>query len=133
MAGNPGAVKRAAVLAALTPAILALGACTSDPEDPPETVFVAPGTTCDRELDTPEAQTVNERVGGLQTPDFTVNFAQSTRLGTVALVTGDVTKAFDTLTHEYGVSLVAELEDDDSGRVVGFEQIRTLVDDICPG
>lgn len=60
-----------------------------------------------------------------------MNFAQSTRLGTVALVTGDVTKAFDTLTHEYSVSLVAELEDDDSGRVVGFEQIRTLVDDIC--
>lgn len=120
-------------MVALATSCLLVGSCSSETEDLPETVFVAPATTCDRELDTPEAQTVNEKVGGLQTPDFTVSFAQSTRLGTVTLVTGDVKEAFDTLTRDYGVSLVAELDDDDSGRIVRFEQIRKLVDDYCAG
>ncbi len=46
-------------------------------------------------------------------------------------MTGDVATAFDVLTHEYGVSVVAELEDDTPGRVTEFAQVRALVDDIC--
>lgn len=132
MAGNPRSLTRPALPAVVLATCLALGAC-SDVEEPPEAVFVAPGTTCDRPLDTPRAQTINERVGGLQTPDFTVRFAESTRAGNVALVTGDVKKAYDMLSADYEVTVVAELEDDGSGRIVGFEQVRSLVDDICPG
>lgn len=132
MAAHPRSLTRTALSAALAAACLALGACSSDAQEPAETVFVAPGTRCDLPLDTPRAQTINEQVGGLQTPDFTVRFAESTRAGNVALVTGDVEKAFDVLSADYEVTVVARLEDDDSGRIVGFEQVRTLVDDICP-
>lgn len=122
------------LLAALATASLALAACSSeneDPEPPRSTVHVATGTTCDRDLGSDEAQTINERVGGLRTEDFVVHFSQTTRLGNVALVTGDVTAAFGVLTQEYGVSVVAELEDDTPGRVTEFAQVRALVDDIC--
>lgn len=118
-------------LAALVAGSLTLGSCSTAEDEPGDTVLVASGTTCDRELGTDQAQSINEQVGGLRTEDFVVNFSQTTEAGNVALVTGDLEKAFDVLTEDYGVAVVAEYEDDDSGRIVGFEQIRTLIEDIC--
>ncbi|GAA1734151.1 hypothetical protein GCM10009710_13500 [Aeromicrobium alkaliterrae] len=119
------------LLAAVAIGSLALGACSDDGDDAGEAVYVAQGTTCDQELNSPEAQTINEDVGGLQTPDFTVRFSQTTKLGNVALVSGDTEKAFRVLSEDYGVALVAELEEGEAGTIVGFEQIRDLVADVC--
>ena len=117
-----------AVVSVLT-ATLA-GACSSDDAGP--TQIVADGFTCDKDPSTPEAQTINEDVGGLQTDEFVVRFAESTRLGTVALVEGDVSTAYTRLHDDYGVTAVAGIEDDGSARVTGFAQVRNLVDRQCP-
>lgn len=129
MARSPRVVFSTAVAVVLVLIALATGACSSD--DGP-TQVVADGATCDNDPSTAEAQTINEDVGGLQTDDFVVRFAESTRLGTVALVEGDVTKAYRRLHDEYGVTAVAGIEDDGSSRVTGFAQVRDLVDETCP-
>ncbi len=131
MAGSAPTCSSRLLLAALAAGSLVLAGCSTEKDEPGDTVLVAPGTTCDRELGTDQAQSINEQIGGLRTDDFVVNFSQTTEAGNVALVTGDLEKAFDVLTRDYGVAVVAEYEDDDSGRIVGFEQIRTLVKDIC--
>lgn len=131
MAGSARFPPSRLLLAALVVGSLAVGGCSTEKEEPSDTVLVAPGTSCDHELGTDQAQSINEQVGGLRTDDFVVNFSQTTVAGNVALVSGDLEKAFDVLTKDYGVAVVAKHEDDDSGRVVGFEQIRTLVEDIC--
>ncbi|WP_229053463.1 hypothetical protein [Aeromicrobium sp. Leaf350] len=135
MVGTPRSRTGTALLAALVAVAVAVDGCSSDSDtgtdEPRDTVLVAPGTTCDRELNTDSAATTNEQVGGLRNDDFSVRFSQTTRLGNVALVTGDLQKAFRLLTEEYGVALVAEYEPDDSGLVVGFAQIRALVDEYC--
>ena len=138
MVGPPRSHFPRLLLAALAAGLLTLAGCSQNTEESPDTepddtVLVAPGTTCDHELGTDQAQSINEQVGGLRTDDFVVNFSQTTVAGNVALVSGDLEKAFDVLTEDYGVAVVAKHEDDDSGRVVGFEQIRTLVEDICAG
>ena len=123
------------MLAAFAAGSLILAGCSQQAEESPDdgtdTVLVAPGTTCDRELGSDQAQSINERVGGLRTEDFVVNFSQTTEAGNVALMSGDLEKAFDVLTNDYGVAVVAAYEPDDSGRIVGFEQVRAVVEDIC--
>lgn len=135
MVGSPRSRSLRLLLAAVTAAFLTLAACSQDADESPEqeadTVLVAPGTACDRDAATDEAQTINEQVGGLRNADFTVRFSQSTKLGNVALVTGDTEKAFRVLSEDYGVAVVALLDDAESEGIVGFEQIRTLVEDIC--
>ncbi len=120
---------------------LTLGACSSGPEaaepdatagDASPTIFTAPDLRCDRDRASTEAQSLNERVGGLRTDDYVVRFSQSTRLGIVSLVTGDVTAAIEELTRDYGVSLVAAIEDDgDPDTITGFQQVRDLVEATC--
>lgn len=109
---------------------VALGACSSDGDA--RTQIIADGATCDHDPSTAQAQTINEDVGGLQTDEFVVRFAESTRLGTVALVEGDVTQAYARLHGDYGVAAVAGIDDDGSARVTGFDQVRDLVDRACP-
>ena len=60
-----------------------------------------------------------------------MKFAEGTRAGVVALVDGDVRKAFDQLHDRYGVTVVARIEPSETGRVTGFRQIRDLVDRAC--
>lgn len=128
---SPSRVAVTTALAALSVlTALVAGACASDDRGPRQ--IVADGFTCRQDPSTPEAQTVNEDVGGLQTDEFVVRFAESTRLGTVALVEGDVAKAYTRLHDDYGVTAVAGIEDDGSARVTGFEQVRDLVDEQCP-
>lgn len=119
------------VLAAVALSVLVCGACSSD-DDGRTSQVVADGATCDKDPSTAEAQTINEDVGGLQTDGFVVRFAESTRLGTVALVEGDVATAYRRLHDDYGVTAVAAIRDDGSARVTGFAQVRELVDEACP-
>lgn len=124
---------RAAALALLVGATL--GSCSSDrdatPERPTPTALTADDVSCDRDRTSPDAKTTIEQVGGLASDDFVVRFSQSTRLGVVALVDGDIQKAFDELVTTYGVAVVAQLEDDDTSKVTGFQQVRDLVASIC--
>jgi hypothetical protein len=88
---------------------------------------------CDVEEATDHAKDVIEKVGGLHGDGFVVRFAQSTRLGVVALVTGDVAKAGPTLVEQYGVSVVAPW--DDSVAEIskgGFRQVDRVVSEHCP-
>lgn len=125
-----GLTKVSLASAALLAFALTAASCSSDSEPK---VATAPGLTCDRDPSSPEMQTINERVGGLRNDDFHVRFAQSTRLGVITLVTGDFEKAKDELIERRKVALVAEFDDDNSGKkVIGFEQIRALLDDACP-
>jgi len=132
----PRALARAATYAVL--GCLTLGACSSGPEPgataggASPTVSTAPDLRCDRDRASTEAQGLKERVGGLQTDDFVVRFSQSTRLGIVTLVAGDVAAAIEELTSDYGVSLVAAIEDDgDPETITGFQQVRDLVEATC--
>jgi hypothetical protein len=124
---------RAAALTAIG-CILATG-CASGPEDDPRrpapTAHTAKDVSCDRDRSSIGAKDTVERVGGLTTDDYTVRFAQSTRLGVVALVDGDTDKAYADLTGTYGVALVAEIDDDSNARVTGFQQVRDLVASAC--
>jgi hypothetical protein len=96
------------------------------------TILTADDITCDEDFSTDLAKDTVERVGGLQTDEFTVKFAEGTRLGVVALVEGDVRHAFAVLHRRYGVALVAPSEDHDEDHVTGFDQVRELVEHICP-
>lgn len=100
-----------------------------DRDDP--SVVVADAITCDQDFSTDRAKDTVERVGGLQTEEFTVAFAEGTRLGVVALVDGDVSRAFEVLHGTYGVALVARSDDHDEDHVTGFAQVRDLVDRTC--
>ena len=119
-------------------ATCALAACGADGSDNPPAA-ATPTTTvleplrCDVDLASDHAKDVIEKVGGLHGDGFVVRFAQSTRLGVVALVTGDVAAAGPTLVEEYGVSVVAPW--DDSVAEVskgGFRQVDRVVDEHCP-
>ncbi|MCW2768717.1 MAG: hypothetical protein JWR27_150 [Aeromicrobium sp.] len=58
-------------------------------------------------------------------------FAESTRVGVVALVDGDVRVAYERLHGTYGVTVVARSDDEDEDHLTGFQQVRELVDSIC--
>lgn len=123
--------RRLTVPALLLALAAVTSACSSDeaPEEP--TVLTADGITCDEDISTDLAKDTVERVGGLQTEEFTVKFAEGTRLGVVALVEGDVRRAFERLHGTYGVALVALSDDHDKDHVTGFAQVRNLVDRTC--
>ncbi|MEV7395990.1 hypothetical protein [Aeromicrobium sp. NPDC092404] len=115
--------------------ILVLASCSSDPDKAPDrprpTALTAEGIRCDRERATAEVKDTIERVGGLVADDYVVRFSQSTQAGVVALVDGDVQKAFDELTSTTAVTIVAKFEDDTSVKVTGFQQVRDLVASVC--
>ena len=118
-------------------AACALAACGSGDDDSGEPADASPTVLeplrCDVDLASDHAKDVIEKVGGLHGDGFVVRFAQSTRLGVVALVTGDVAAAGPTLVEEYGVSVVAPW--DDSVAEVskgGFRQVDRVVDEHCP-
>ncbi len=86
---------------------------------------------CTLDLASPQAKDTIERIGGLVTDDYVVRFSQSTRAGVVALVSGDTGAAFTRLSRDDGVAIVARIDDDGSAKVVGFDQVRALVDAAC--
>ncbi|KAA1421659.1 hypothetical protein F0U44_05120 [Nocardioides humilatus] len=88
---------------------------------------------CDADKVSDHAKDVIEKVGGLHGEGFVVRFAQSTRLGVVALVTGDLTKAGSTLVEQYGVSVVAAWDEsvEEIGKG-GFRQVDRVVAEHCP-
>lgn len=102
--------------------------CSSDSAP---TVLTVKDLSCDQDRTSIEARSAIERVGGLAGDDYVVHFAQSTRLGIVALVDGDTQQAFDELHGTYDVALVAQIQDDDDARVTGFEQLQELVKAAC--
>lgn len=112
-----------------------LASCSSDreptPERPAPTALTAENVSCDRDRTSTDAKTTIEQVGGLTSDDYVVRFSQSTRLGVVALIDGDIQQAFDELVTTYGVAVVAQIEDDDTGEVTGFQQVRDLVASVC--
>ena len=112
-----------------------LTGCSSDPASKPDrptpTAFTAKDTACDRDRASDEAKNTIERVGGLATDDYRVRFSQSTRLGVVALVEGDTQKAYKDLVDTYGVAVVAQIKDDGTAKVTGFQQVQDLVSSIC--
>lgn len=114
---------------------LATASCSSDPDAAPErptpTVLTTKDVSCDLDKTSLDAKSTIERVGGLVTDDYVVRFAQSTRLGVVALVDGDTQKAFDELTETYGVAVVAQIEDDGTSKVTGFQQVKDVVASSC--
>lgn len=114
---------------------LALASCSSNPDAKPArptpTAYTAKDVACDRDRSSMDAKTTIEQVGGLASDDYVVRFSQSTRLGVVALVDGDTQKAFDELVGTYGVTVVAQIEDDGTSKVTGFQQVRDLVASIC--
>ena len=71
-----------------------------------------------------------EKVGGLRTDDVVVRLARSTPAGIVALVDGDVERAYRLLHDRYGVAIVARAEGD--GVADGLAQIERLVRSSCP-
>ena len=94
--------------------------------------YVAERLTCDVDHASPEAQDVNEQVGGRAEDGFRVRFSRSTEVGIVALVTGDAALAFRRLHAEFGVAIVAPVErEDDPGRISSFAQVDALVDGVC--
>jgi hypothetical protein len=103
----------------------------SAPEHPTPSAFTAKDVSCDHDQASADAEDTIERVGGLVTDDYVVRFSESTRLGVVALVDGDTTKAFDGLVDTYGVAVVAKVRDDSRTRVDDFKQVRDLVASIC--
>lgn len=113
--------------------------CSSPPSPPPPSSvegLAAPGLTCDVDRSSEEAKNTNERVGGLRTATYVVRFAQTTRLGVVALVEGDLQEAYDELTAGYGVALVAELDEHpdrsaQTSTIAGFAQVRAMVEAEC--
>src|SRR5215216_4186186 len=110
--GGMSGLARIAALATLV--CLAISGCSSDPSSPdrPEpTMVTAKGVSCDQDETSIDAKTTVERVGGLVADDFVVRFAESTRIGVVALVSGDTQKAFDELSDKYGVAVVAQIDD----------------------
>jgi hypothetical protein len=114
---------------------LMIAGCSSDPKSAPKhpapTVFTAKDASCNHDQTSSKAKDTIERVGGLVTDDYVVRFSESTRLGVVALVDGDTKKAFDDLADTYGVVLVAQIEDDHTSKVTGFQQVRDLVAAAC--
>ena len=122
-------------LVALVVLGLLLGGCSSDakgkPDRPSPTTITVKEVSCDHDRTSEDAKDTIERVGGLVFKDFVVRFSQSTRLGVVALVEGDTEEAFDELSGTYGVTVVARIDDDGSGRVTGFQQVSDLVASIC--
>ncbi|MEJ7633288.1 hypothetical protein [Aeromicrobium sp.] len=109
----------------LLTACVALGGCSSDPA-----VVSDPDLACDRDRTSLRAKDIVERVGGLTGEDYVVRFAQSTRLGVVALIDGDTSAAYKELSGDYDVALVAQIEGD-SASVTGFEQVKHLVGTAC--
>ncbi|WP_162891131.1 hypothetical protein [Aeromicrobium sp. A1-2] len=67
-------------------------ACSTGHTSP--AVLVAPDLVCSRDRTTIDAKNTIERVGGLVGDGFTVRFAESTRLGVVALVDGGTSAAY---------------------------------------
>jgi hypothetical protein len=122
---RPRLLVPALVLTAATAA-----ACSGGSGETP-TVRVAPDTRCDQDDASDDAKDTVERVGGLRTEDFVVRFAESTRLGVVALVDGDIGTAYERLHGTYGVAVVGRSEDKDADHVTGFQQVRELVDAFC--
>jgi hypothetical protein len=114
---------------------LAIGGCSPDPRNAPKrptpTVFTAKDASCDHDRTSIDAKNTIERVGGLVSDDYVVRFSQSTRLGVVALVDGDTKEAFHDLAGTYGVALVAQIDDDGTSKVTGFQQVRELVASVC--
>ena len=114
---------------------LALAGCSSNPDAKPArptpTAYTVKDVACDRDRSSMDAKSTVEQVGGLASDDYVVRFSQSTRLGVVALVDGDTQKAFDELVGSYGVTVVAQIEDDGTSKVTGFQQVRDLVASIC--
>ena len=112
-----------------------MGSCSSDadtaPKRPTPTVFTAKGVSCDHDRTAIDAKSTVEEVGGLASMDYEVRFSESTPAGVVALVDGDTQKAFDELSGTYGVAIVAQIEDDGTTKVTGFQQVRDLVDAAC--
>lgn len=114
---------------------LVIAGCSSDPDAEPKrpapTVMTAASMSCDRDRTSIDAKSTIERVGGLVTDDYVVRFAQSTKLGVIALITGDSDKAYADLTGTYDVAVVAPIDDDGTDRVTGFQQVRDLVASLC--
>ncbi|WP_286689428.1 MULTISPECIES: hypothetical protein [unclassified Aeromicrobium] len=95
----------------------------------PATV-TAPDLQCGQDRTTDAAKDVVEKVGGLRTDDVVVRLARSTPAGIVALVDGDVERAYRLLHDRYGVAVVAQAEGD--GVADGLAQIERLVRSSCP-
>jgi len=102
-------------------------------ESPTATITVAAPLRCDVDRGSEEAKDVIERVGGLHGAGYTVRFAQSTELGVVALVEGDLVRAGADLIEGYGVSVVTPWDPtvEEIGKG-GFRQIERVVTDHCP-
>lgn len=99
---------------------------------PDTDVRTASSLHCDVDASGDDAKDVVERVGGLVTDDFTVKFAKGTEIGVVALVDGDVDRAFQVLRDDYGVVAVAQQDPGgDPGTVSGFTQVQQIVDHAC--
>lgn len=132
----PAGVVLTAVLLLAGPAALA-GCGGEDPAASGDaTVLSVDDLACDHDQTTDEAKTVVEDVGGLATPDWTVAFARSTEAGVVALVRGDLRAAYDALTTDYGVSVVAGLgQDAGDPDATGFggllARVPEVVDEVC--
>ncbi len=94
------------------------------------TTATAPDLQCGQDRTTDAAKDVVEKVGGLRTDDVVVHLARSTPAGIVALVDGDVERAYRLLHDRYGVAVVAEAEGD--GVAGGLAQIERLVRSSCP-
>lgn len=127
-----GRSRRPPAAAVLLAACLMAGACGSDADT---TMFVNKPLRCDLDQSSLQAKDTIERVGGLVADDYVVRFAESTRAGVVALVSGDTRIAFDQLTRRYtGIAIVAQIDRSETSdaRVTGFAQIRDLVDTACP-
>lgn len=90
----------------------------------------APDLRCGQDQTTDAAKDVVEKVGGLRTDDVVVRLARSTPAGTVALVDGDVERAYRLLHDRYGVAVVAQADDDSVAG--GLAQIERLVRTSCP-
>lgn len=91
---------------------------------------ISAGDGCGHDQTSTQAEVVVERVGGLRTDAWSVGLATSTRGGVVALVSGDVERAFDELHGEYGVSIVAR-DAHRRNHAAGLAQVRRLVDIAC--
>jgi hypothetical protein len=124
----------AALLAVLAAATIAgcSGGSDTAPDPPAPTVMTAEKLTCDRDQSSLEAKDTIERIGGLVTPDYTVRFSESTRLGIVAIVDRNAAEAYADLHDAYGVEIVARDDHDRTvGRTTDFQQVRDLVDAEC--